>query len=161
MMQTVVIILIAKPYSNTMTNSPQQALQLGDCTLPTSVFTDHQLFIETVRAGISGQLVKQAIQAMGGNRQLFVRLLGTTSANLSRFYSKKTLDQADSEAVLDTLRLYQQAMTVLGDEQRARGWLSSELPALSGEQPWHLMDTFEGRRLVQAALRKIEYGEFS
>jgi len=134
---------------------------LEGVNIPPTIFSDHRLFIETVRSGVPGEVVKQAIDALGGDRQLFIRLLDTTSANLSRFYRKKTLDRADTEALLDTLRLYQHAVQVFGSEQRARLWLTSELAALSGEQPWALMDTFEGRRLVQSVLRKIEYGEFS
>ena len=43
---------------------------------------------------------------------------------------------------------------------RAREWLETALPALGGQRPIDLCDTFEGRRLVQDAIRRIEYGEF-
>lgn len=129
--------------------------------VPAAAFDDQAMYIRTVREGISGAVVKQAIEAFGGNRELFVRLLDTTSANLSRYYRKRILSRADSEEVLDTLRVYRHALKVFGSEQVAREWLSTSIPALAGERPLGLFDTFEGRNLVRATLRKLEYGEFS
>ena len=129
--------------------------------IPTATFTDQATYIRTVRAGIPGTVVKQAIHALGGNRELFIRLFNTTSANLNRYYRKKFLNRNDSEEVLDTLRVYRQALQVFGDQQRAQEWLDSSVPALAGERPLNLFDTFEGRNLVRTTLRKLEYGEFS
>ena len=129
--------------------------------ISTTIFTDQATYIKTVRAGIPGTVVKQAVRALGGNRELFIRLLNTTSANLSRYYRKKFLNRNDTEEILDTLRVYLQALQIFGDEQRAQEWLNSSVPALAGERPLNLFDTFEGRNLVRATLRKLEYGEFS
>ncbi len=129
--------------------------------IPTAIFTDQATYIKTVRAGIPGIVVKQAIRALGDNRELFIRLLNTTSANLSRYYRKKFLNRNDTEEVLDTLRVYLQALQIFGDEQCAQEWLGSSIPALAGERPLNLFDTFEGRNLVRTTLRKLEYGEFS
>jgi uncharacterized protein (DUF2384 family) len=35
------------------------------------------------------------------------------------------------------------------------------VPALDGERPINLFDTFEGRRWVAQVLNKIEHGDFS
>ncbi len=70
-------------------------------------------------------MVKQAIEAMGGNRELFIRLLNTTSANLNRYYHKKVLSPSDSEEVLDTLRVYRAAVRIFGNETMAREWLAT------------------------------------
>jgi putative toxin-antitoxin system antitoxin component (TIGR02293 family) len=129
--------------------------------VPGAVFTDPVVYIRMVRAGIPGAIVKQAIDELGGNRALFIKLLNTTAANLSRYYRKKVLDRTDSEEVLDTLRVYLQALNVFGDKQMARDWLAMPIPALAGERPLDLFDTFEGRHLVRATLRKLEHGEFS
>ncbi|MCP4406997.1 MAG: DUF2384 domain-containing protein [Gammaproteobacteria bacterium] len=129
--------------------------------IPAAAFTDQAVYIKTVRDGIPGTVVKQAIHALGGNRELFIRLFNTTSANLSRYYRKKVLNRTDSEEVLDTLRVYLQALQVFGDEKTAREWLNSPIAILAGERPLELFDTFEGRNLVRATLRKLEYGEFT
>ena len=130
-------------------------------SVPVETFTDQSAYIKAVREGISGSVVKQAIHALGGNRELFIRLLDTTPANLNRYYRKKVLSRSNSEEVLDTLRVYRQAVQIFGDEKLAREWLATAVPALAGERPWDLFDTFQGRNLVRATLRKAEHGEFS
>lgn len=134
---------------------------IENINVPSAVFTDPAVYIRTVRAGIPGSVVKQAIEELGGNRALFSKLLNTTAANLSRYYRKKVLNRIDSEEILDTLRVYRQALNVFGDKQMTRDWLAMSIPALAGERPLDLFDTFEGRHLVKATLRKLEYGEFS
>ncbi|WP_163574444.1 antitoxin Xre/MbcA/ParS toxin-binding domain-containing protein [Halomonas faecis] len=129
--------------------------------VPPAVYRDKVAFIQTVREGISGSVVKQAIHALGDNRELFVRLLETTPGNLHRFYKRKALSRTDSEEVLDVLRVYYQTSKVFGDRDKALRWLNTSIPALSGEKPLDLFDTFEGRQLVREVLRKVEYGEFS
>ncbi|MEO0801068.1 MAG: antitoxin Xre/MbcA/ParS toxin-binding domain-containing protein [Cyanobacteria bacterium J06642_2] len=136
------------------------ATMLSEVDVSPAVLNDRGAFIHAVRRGIPGAVVQQAI-AIVGDRELFVRLLDTTSANLSRFYRKKTLTRADSEDVLDTLRVFQEAVTVFEDEEIAREWLHTRIPALTGERPIDLFDTSEGRSLVRESLRAIEYGEFS
>ncbi len=116
-------------------------------------------FIQLVREGVPGEVVKRAVQAFDA-RELFVRILGTTSSNLSRFYRVKKMSRENSEEMLDTIRLYGQAEEGFGDLEKAIEWIKSPLPALSGEKPEALFDTFEGRRWVSQVLRKIEYGEF-
>ena len=127
--------------------------------VPPAVFSDNETFIEATRKGLSGEIVKQAVDALG-HRDLFVRLLETTTGNLSRFYRRKTLNTYHSEGILDTLRLFSKANSVFGDPDVTREWMDTALPALGGRTPISLCDTFAGRSLVQVALRKIEYGEF-
>lgn len=129
--------------------------------VPPAVYRNKVAFIQTVREGISGSVVKQAIHALGDNRELFVKLLETTPGNLHRFYKRKALSRADSEEVLDVLRVFYHTRQVFGDGDKALRWLNTPIPALSGEKPLDLFDTFEGRCLVREVLRKVEYGEFS
>jgi len=127
--------------------------------LPEALFSDRTNFITFTRKGLSGEVLKQAVVTLG-YRELFVRLLETTTGNLSRFYRRKALTQSQSEGVLDTLRLFSKATSVFGDPKKAKQWLECSIPALGDQVPIDLCDTFEGRKMVQGALRKIEYGEF-
>ncbi|MES9881044.1 MAG: hypothetical protein ABW185_09205 [Sedimenticola sp.] len=45
--------------------------------LPADALTNQVKYIHFVREGISGEVVKRAVKILG-NRELFVRLLGTT-----------------------------------------------------------------------------------
>jgi putative toxin-antitoxin system antitoxin component (TIGR02293 family) len=128
--------------------------------IPANVLSNQAEYISTVRAGIPGEVVKRAIEIIG-SREMFVRLLNTTSANLNRYYRKKTLNRVDTEEVLDTIRVFAQALQIWGDVDTAKSWLNTSVPALAGEIPANLFDTFEGRNWVRQVLRKIEYGEFT
>ena len=128
--------------------------------VPAAVFSNHETFIEATRRGLSGKIVKQAVDALG-HRDLFVRLLETSTGNLNRVYRRKALNTYHSEGILDTLRVFSMANSVFGDPDISSEWMDTALPALGGQTPISLCDTFEGRNLVQIALRKIEYGEFA
>ena len=127
--------------------------------VPPAVFDDRTAFLEAARRGLPGAVVKQAVQALG-HRELFVRLLGTTPGNLNRFYRRRTLAPAQSEALLDVLRVFVRAASVFGSREQGNEWLVTLVPALGDQRPVDLCDTFEGRTLVREALRKIEYGEY-
>ena len=124
-----------------------------------AVFADRLAFIEAVKSGVSGEVIRQAVDVVG-HRDLFVRLLGTTSGNLSRLYRRKTLGEGPSEALLDVLRVVARAVAAFGSLGQADAWLETEVAALGGQRPINLCDTFEGRSLVQDAIRRVECGEF-
>jgi putative toxin-antitoxin system antitoxin component (TIGR02293 family) len=143
--------------STAMTTSQNQLLaSLG---LPPDALTNQVKYIHAVREGISGEVVKRAVKILG-NRDLFVRLLDTTSSNLSRYYRIKNMSRVDSEEMLDTIRLYDQAYRLFGDMDKTKEWIQTPLAVFNGERPEALFDTFEGRNWISRVLRKIEYGEF-
>ena len=121
---------------------------------------DRTEYIRSVREGISGDVVRRTIKLFD-NRDLVVKILRTTSGNLSRYYRKKNMNLVDSEEILDTIRLYRKASHIFGGVEKAKEWVKSPIPALAGERPEDLLDTFEGRRWVSQTLSKIEFGEFS
>ena len=127
--------------------------------VPPAALVDRSAFIHAARAGLPGKVVKQTIDVVG-HRELMVGLMGTTSGNLHRVYRRKALSPAQSEVLLDTLRVFLGATDAFGSLERANEWLDAPLPALDGERPADLCDTFEGRRLVQDAIHRIEHGEF-
>lgn len=132
---------------------------LDGVDLPANVFSDKATFIKTARKGLSGHILRQVVSILG-NRSFFVRLLQTTSGNLGRFYQKRQLDQLHSEGLLDTLRVFSEARKIFGNPEKADEWLNTNVTALGDVKPIDLCDTFEGRKMVQATLKKIEYGEF-
>ncbi|VAW84839.1 hypothetical protein MNBD_GAMMA18-922 [hydrothermal vent metagenome] len=123
-------------------------------------FNSQATFIRTVRAGIPGGVVKRVINAFN-NRELIARILDISVSNLSRIYRVKHMSRTDSEELLDTIRIYRQAIEVFGCKEKAIEWIKTPLSVLSGESPEALFDTFEGRQWVAQVLRKIQYGEFS
>ena len=138
---------------------PAAVQRIEGVGVPSAAFVDQAAYIRTVRAGLSGEVVRQAIDAIG-HRDFFARLLGTTSGHLGRLYGRESLGRARTEGLLDTLRTFAAAAAAFGDLDRAQDWLDTALPALGGDRPIDICDTFEGRRLVREIIRKVEYGEF-
>ena len=128
--------------------------------IPAAVFSDRNSLIRAARQGLPGDVIRQAVRILG-HREVFVRLLETTGGNLNRYYRRKALSPVQSEGILDMLCVFARATTVFGDIDSAREWLETTLPALGGNSPLEMCDTFAGRALVQGALNKIEYGEFA
>jgi putative toxin-antitoxin system antitoxin component (TIGR02293 family) len=128
--------------------------------VPDAVFENHGVYIKAIRQGIGGDVVKQAVD-FTDERDLFVRVLNTTSGNLARYFQKALLSRSESEQILDTLRVYRYGHLVFDDPSKVKEYFNMPIPALGGEKPLDLLDTFAGRQLVQETLRKIEYGEFS
>ncbi|MDW7748207.1 antitoxin Xre/MbcA/ParS toxin-binding domain-containing protein [Halomonas sp.] len=129
--------------------------------LPKDIFNDDMVFIRAVRKGISGQVVRETVELLGGHQQLVAELAGTTPGNLHRIYKKHALGKTESEGILDLLRLFAYAATTFDSDDIVREWFGSEIPALSGTRPIDLMDTFQGRAVVRDVLSRIEHGEFS
>ena len=136
------------------------ALLLKDSELSPTILEDRSEYIQTVRQGISGKIVERAVKVLG-EREFFVRLLSTSSGNLNRLYRSPSLSRVQTEGILDTLKVFDKAINVFGNEEIAKEWLHTSIPALDGELPLDLCDTFEGRRLVKESLEAIEYGEFT
>lgn len=134
---------------------------VAEMGLPQDVYTDPWVYIRTVREGVSGRLLQKAVSALPSDREVFVRLLETSSGNLHRYFKRKSLGRAQSEQVLDTLKVFIEAEKVFGDREIANDWLHTPVPVLSGSRPIELFDTFAGRSLVRETLRKISFGEFS
>ncbi len=127
--------------------------------IETEVFHNSLTFIQKVRQGVPGNVLRTAVEETG-KRDLFVVLMGSNSSHFSRFYKKNRLNNLQGEQILDTLRVFVLAREVFEDKDIAHEWISSPIAAL-GCKPIDLCTTFEGRRLVCNTLAKIERGEFS
>lgn len=138
----------------------ETARELRAFGLPADVFDNQVRFIQVAREGIAGKVLRAVVQSYGF-RDLFVRNFDVSSANFSRVYKLKTLQESQSERVLDLLQVLIRARTVLGSGENAKEWMLTPVAALGGEKPVDLCDTFKGRRLVLSVLRKIETGDFS
>ena len=57
--------------------------------------------------------------------------------------------------------LYDRAIEVLGDQERAEAWLKAPQKALGMKTPLQYADTESGAREVENLLGRLEYGIFS
>jgi putative toxin-antitoxin system antitoxin component (TIGR02293 family) len=133
---------------------------LRETNLPSDILDNDVAFIRAARSGVSGNLVQETVDLLGGHRELVAELVGTNPGSLHRTYKKEALGKTESEAILDLIRLFAYAVTVLDSDDIVREWLSCEITALSGSRPIDVMDTFQGRAMVRDVLSRIQCGEF-
>jgi putative toxin-antitoxin system antitoxin component (TIGR02293 family) len=78
-----------------------------------------------------------------------------------RIKEHQPLAQDESERVIRLYTVYQKAVEVFDDEERAARWFSSHPKALGGKTPLEFMETEPGARYVEKLLGRIEHGVFS
>ena len=83
------------------------------------------------------------------------------SRTLSRRKKEGRLQTDESERLFRIAALYDRAVEVLGDSERARAWFKGPKKALGGETPLQYADTDPGAREVENLLGRLEYGVFS
>jgi putative toxin-antitoxin system antitoxin component (TIGR02293 family) len=134
---------------------------LTESLIPPEVLEEDGAFIQASRLGISGTILQPTIKVLGV-RDLIISLLNTDKTNLSKFYHQEHLSPTVSEAILDTLKVFKLAFSVYDqDTKTALKWFNTQIPALSGQVPIDLLDTFKGRELVKDCLMVMEYGDFT
>lgn len=129
------------------------------CAVSATVFENKRRYLQLVRDGVPGDSVKTLLQRMPELKPVLVVALSISAANISRLY-KNTLPSHQAEPVLDILQLIYHAEQLFGADM-ARQWLNTPMPALSGDKPLALFDSFVGRKMVADVLQAIEFGEFS
>ncbi len=115
-------------------------------------------YLSIVRSRVSGDQLK-AITDLIEEKELIARSIGTTS-NLSKSYQTKRLSSAETDNLIDLLRVYIQAVKIYESLDLAKEWMRSSIPALGGEIPVNMLDSHAGREVVRQALRRMEFGEY-
>ncbi len=117
--------------------------------------------IEAVKRGLPTRLLRQFSERVGVPLEALATPLQMTARALQRRIQEGTLGQGESERLLAMIRLFFQAVRVLGEETKAVRWLQSRPPLLLGHTPLESMDTWLGIRSIETILGRIEGGVYS
>lgn len=117
-------------------------------------------YIQSIRMGLPGSVVRSLIEALHIPRFVVSGILKVDESNVARLYQRPRVSETQSESIMDTTRLLLKAMHVFGDQERASEWLQTPVPALGNARPYEVIDSFEGRKWIDQVLTQIEYGEF-
>ena len=117
-------------------------------------------YIQSIRMGLPGSVVRSLIEALRIPRFVVSGILKVDESNVARLYQRPRVSETQSESIMDTTRLLLKTMHVFGDQERASEWLQTPVPALGNARPYEVIDTFEGRKWIDQVLTQIEYGEF-
>ena len=157
------------PSSQSLTIGSQQVpLQTGTATLT----TDHSLLRlqkvaallldlpsyalnETVIPGSTLKWIGETLSQWGIH---LGSVLPVSTASLYRQYKKDDIDTVLKDHLVSLLRIVAQGLRTWEDEQQLREWLYSRIENLGNQRPIDLLSLETGRREVEQALDRIEYG---
>lgn len=141
------------------TNTEGSPRRRGRLPIEVRFVTDHASSDVPYRVVTYRSLERLARRA-GMDDGALAAFLGVSPKTFARRAAKGVLDEAESlkaEMLANTLS---EAGRILGDEAKARRWLTSAIVSLSGLRPIDHLDSIEGYELVRETLTKIEYGMY-
>jgi putative toxin-antitoxin system antitoxin component (TIGR02293 family) len=116
--------------------------------------------VETIRKGVAAQVFDQLAAALGVGKEALAGKLNINAQTLRKRKSR-VLSPDEAEKSLRAARVFAFATDVLGSEDKARQWLSDEIPALGGKRPLDLLDTDVGAGQVTNLLGCIKWGMYA
>ena len=117
--------------------------------------------IAALKAGLPVGSFNRLQEALAIRTQELADIVQIPVRTLARRQKGKHLDIDESERVLRIGSLFDRAVAVLGNEERARQWLKAPQRALGGRAPLEYADTEPGAREVEDLLGQLEYGVFA
>lgn len=115
--------------------------------------------IMLIRRGLPLHSLQYFLKQSGLNRQELSNILQVSARTMQRYTDDQMLPSTVSEKLLRLNDLYEQAEETLGGgAANVTAWLRSEVAALGGQQPLHLLDTYEGLHEVIKVIGRLEWG---
>ena len=74
---------------------------------------------------------------------------------------RESLSSDESDKLARLVRIFDHAVAVFGDGERARNWLGASKKALRRRTPLQMLRTDLGGRMVEEMLGQIDYGMFA
>jgi putative toxin-antitoxin system antitoxin component (TIGR02293 family) len=112
--------------------------------------------------GLAPEVALDLAKRLGISQERLSELAQIAKTTLHRrMKDHQPLAQDESERIIRLFSLYQKAVEVFEDEDRAARWFSSRPKALGGKTPLEFMETEPGARYVEGLLGRIEHGVFS
>ena len=127
--------------------------QLGDLADEAAIYAG--------KRGLPARLVRQMSERLEVPLDSLAGPMQLTLRTLHRRMQEGTLAQPESERLLALIRVFFQAVHLLGTEEKAAHWLKSRPQVFLGKTPLECMETWLGIRQVEGILWRIQDGVFS
>lgn len=88
-------------------------------------------------------------------------IIGVAERTAVRRKAEGYLKPDEADRLLRVGRVFEEATRVLGDGDRAAGWLRDPQPMFCGASPLSFLDSDAGAKAVSEELIRIEYGDFA
>ena len=112
---------------------------------------------DMVIAGASLKWIHEALKSFDVG---LAEVLDTSQASLYRQFKKEDIDIQFKDHLVSLMRIIQKGVYAFEDEEDFKQWLVSKIENLGNRRPVDLLTLETGRREVEQALDRIEYGVY-
>jgi putative toxin-antitoxin system antitoxin component (TIGR02293 family) len=125
------------------------------------LLTRLQLDLDNVEAGVPVDTMTTFISASGVELKDIYDIVIPARTLKHRRSRHESLSSDESDKLARLVRVFDQAVSVFGDAERARKWLGTPKQRFSRRTPLQMLRTDLGGRMVEEMLGQIEYGMFA
>ena len=130
-------------------------------TLPGPLLHSLHLDHDRVEAGVSLATVNDFLAASGMDWKNVYEIVIPARTLKHRRSRREALSRDESDKLARLVRVFDQAVSVFGDTDRARGWLAGPKHRFANRTPFELLRTEVGGRMVEDMLGQIDEGMFA
>jgi putative toxin-antitoxin system antitoxin component (TIGR02293 family) len=127
----------------------------------TPFMTSLNLDLETVEAGVPVATMSRFVAASGMRFKDIYEVVIPARTLKHRKARREPLTPDESDKLVRLIRVYDQAVRVLGEKEKALYWLSEPKRRFEGRTPIQMLRTDLGGRMVEEMLGQIYYGMFA
>jgi len=128
-------------------------------TLP--LMSSLRLDLQSVESGVPVATMADFVAASGLQLRDIYDVVIPARTLKHRKARKQPLTPDESDKLARLIRLYDHAVRVLGDREKALHWLNKPLRRFEGRSPIQMMRTEFGARMIDEMLGQIDHGMFA
>jgi putative toxin-antitoxin system antitoxin component (TIGR02293 family) len=125
------------------------------------LMTSLHIDLETVEAGVPVATMARFVTASGMQLKDVYEVVIPARTLKHRKARKEPLTSDESDKLVRLIRVYDQALRVLGEKEKALYWLSEPKKRFEDRTPIQMLRTDLGGRMVEEMLGQIYYGMFA
>ena len=111
----------------------------------------------TVVSGHALKLIGERLKSFGIEPH---QVLPVSKAGLYRQFKKENIDLSLKDTLVGIIQMLNKGIEAFGNQQDFQEWLLSRIENLGNRRPLDLISLQTGRREVEQALERIEYGVY-
>ena len=125
------------------------------------LMTALNLDLEMVESGVSLNALNDFVAASGMQFRDIYEVVIPARTLKHRKARKENLTADESDKLARVIRIFDHAVSVLGDKEKALHWLNEPKRRFEGRTPIQMLRTELGGRMAEELLGQIEYGMFA
>ena len=122
---------------------------------------DDIFFIDLIRKGLPKKVLDHLLAKMDISEDEMAAILHVSKRTLQRRTTQESLNEEQSERLIELAKLYSKGEEVLGTLENFKSWMKTSLLALGNKRPKDFLDTSIGIGILLDVLGRIEQGVFS